>query len=330
MSLDIFGIQPHQVSRDMRGYTVLFYGEPKSGKTTTASRFPKSLLIAFEKGYAAIPGVMAMPVNSWSDFLKVLRQLKDPRAKEQFETIIIDTADIAWDYCEQYICNQAGVDAIGDIPFGAGYSKLAKEFDTKLRSIVQMDFGLVLISHSQDKEFTNELGQKHNQIVPTLANKARVICARMCDIVGYSRSIDNPESGDTETYLFMRGTPRFVAGSRFAYTPDRIVFNYQNLVDAIGKAIDKQAAEFGSTGFTDTKATHNAAPIELDFDDLMLEFQNCVAVLMGESDSNKDKIAMIVEKHLGKGRKASELRRDQADLLDIIIYELKELSNVLK
>lgn len=330
MSLDIFGIQPHQVSRDMRGYTVLFYGEPKSGKTTTASRFPKSLLIAFEKGYAAIPGVMAMPVNSWSDFLKVLRQLKDPRAKEQFETIIIDTADIAWDYCEQYICNQAGVDAIGDIPFGAGYSKLAKEFDTKLRSIVQMDFGLVLISHSQDKEFTNELGQKHNQIVPTLANKARVICARMCDIVGYSRSIDNPESGDTETYLFMRGTPRFVAGSRFAYTPDRIVFNYQNLVDAIGEAIDKQAAEFGSTGFTDTKATHNAAPIELDFDDLMLEFQNCVAVLMGESDTNKDRIGMIVEKHLGKGKKASELRRDQADLLDIIIYELKELSNVLK
>lgn len=25
--LDILGIQPHQVSRDMRGYSVFFYGE---------------------------------------------------------------------------------------------------------------------------------------------------------------------------------------------------------------------------------------------------------------------------------------------------------------
>ena len=28
--LDLLNIQPHQVSRDMRGYSVFFYGEPKS------------------------------------------------------------------------------------------------------------------------------------------------------------------------------------------------------------------------------------------------------------------------------------------------------------
>jgi hypothetical protein len=44
MDIDLLSIQPHQVSRDMRGYIVFFYGEPKSGKTTTASRFPNSLL----------------------------------------------------------------------------------------------------------------------------------------------------------------------------------------------------------------------------------------------------------------------------------------------
>ena len=27
---DLLNIQPHQVSRDMRGYSVFFYGEPKS------------------------------------------------------------------------------------------------------------------------------------------------------------------------------------------------------------------------------------------------------------------------------------------------------------
>ena len=101
-SIDIFSVQPHQVSRDLRGYSVFFYGEPKSGKTTTAAKFPSSLLLAFEKGYSAIPGVMAQPINSWSEFRQVLRQLKSEAAKAAYATIIIDTADIAYDYVSKY------------------------------------------------------------------------------------------------------------------------------------------------------------------------------------------------------------------------------------
>ena len=41
----------------------------------------------FEKGYSAIPGAMAQPINSWSEFRKVLRQLKDPQVQEKFETV---------------------------------------------------------------------------------------------------------------------------------------------------------------------------------------------------------------------------------------------------
>ena len=56
---------------------LILFGRPKSGKTTTATRFPKSLLLAFEKGYSAIPGVRALPINSWSEFKKVLRLLAE-------------------------------------------------------------------------------------------------------------------------------------------------------------------------------------------------------------------------------------------------------------
>ena len=44
--IDIFNVEPHQVSRDLRGYSVFFYGDPKSGKTTTATKFPKHFLLA--------------------------------------------------------------------------------------------------------------------------------------------------------------------------------------------------------------------------------------------------------------------------------------------
>lgn len=185
--IDLLSITPHQVSRDLRGYSVFFYGEPKSGKTTIATKFPKHLLLAFEKGYNAIPGAMAQPINTWAEFRKVLRQLKDEAIKEKFETIIIDTADIAYDLCEKYICANAkrsdggfGVDSVVDIPFGKGYTLVAKEYDECLRSIVQMDYGLVLISHAVDKTFKDEQGQEFNQIVPTLGNKPRNIVSRMC------------------------------------------------------------------------------------------------------------------------------------------------------
>ena len=175
--IDLLNIQPHQVSRDLRGYSVFFYGEPKSGKTTIATKFPRHLLLAFEKGYNAIPGAMAQPINAWAEFRKVLKQLSNAEVQQMYETIIIDTADIAYDLCEKYICANAkrsdggfGVDAIGDIPFGKGYTMVAKEFDECLRSIVQMGYGLVLISHAVDKTFTDETGAEFNQIIPTLGN----------------------------------------------------------------------------------------------------------------------------------------------------------------
>lgn len=92
--IDIFNIKPHQVSRNLCGYSVFFYGEPKSGKTSTAAKFEKNLLLAFEKGFSTISGVMAQPINNWAEFRKVLRQLKDPKAKEMFYTITIDTVNI--------------------------------------------------------------------------------------------------------------------------------------------------------------------------------------------------------------------------------------------
>lgn len=336
--INLLNITPHQVSRDLRGYSVFFYGEPKSGKTTIATKFPRHLLLAFEKGYNAIPGAMAQPVNTWAEFRKVLRQLKDEAVKQQFETIIIDTADIAYDLCEKYICSNAkrsdggfGVDSIADIPFGKGYTMVAKEYDECLRSIIQMDYGLVLISHSVDKTFKDEQGKEYNQIVPTLGNKPRAIVSRMCDIIGYSRSVQD-EDGTTSTKLFMRGTPRYVAGSRFKYTPDYIDFNYESLVKSICDAIDKQMAEDGSQFFTDERNNlYKDTQDELDFDELIGTFNSIVnSLIENNTEENfkeywQPRIVQITDKYLGKGMKVNQCSRDQVEALDLIVADLKEL-----
>lgn len=275
---------------------------------------------------------MALPINSWSDFKRVLRQLKEPQAQEMYETIIIDTADIAYDLCTKYICANNNADSVSDIPYGKGYGMIEKEFDEALRSIVQLNFGLVIISHDTDKVFTDESKQQYNKIVPTLDKRANNICARLCDIIGYSRSVEDAE-GNLVTKLFMRGTPRYEAGSRFKYTPDVIDFTYQNLVNAIADAIDQQMAEEGQELFTDKREnTHEVAPTK-DFDALMADFNafinNLVKTASDEEMANywSPRIQQVTDRYLGKGNKVGNMNRDQVEALSLIIDDLKEIPN---
>jgi hypothetical protein len=328
--IDLLNLQQHKVSLDMRGYSVLFYGEPKSGKTTIASKFPQSLLLAFEKGYNALAGVKAQPINSWAEFLKVLRQLKDEKVKEMFETIIIDTADIAYNYCEKYICANNGVDTVADIPYGKGYGLIGTEFDEKLRSIVQMGYGIVLISHATDKTFTDEAGNQYNKIVPTLDKRANNIVSRMTDIIGYSRAVTD-DQGNNKTMLFIRGTQRYEAGSRFKYTPDYIEFSYKNLVDTITEAIDKQAKEDGADLYTDERENaYKDTSSHLDFDSLMAEFNSIISKLAEDEEKMQTyfapRITEIVETYLGKGKKVGDMTRSQVEQLSLIVDDMKALS----
>lgn len=79
---------------------------------------PKPLLLAFEKGYNAIPGILAQDITSWSEMKMALRQLKKNEAKEMFSTVIIDTVDIAATLCDKWVCDQNNVDNISQIPYG--------------------------------------------------------------------------------------------------------------------------------------------------------------------------------------------------------------------
>lgn len=187
-----------------------------------------------------------------------------------------------------------------------------------------MNYGLVLISHAQDKTFKDEQGNEYNQIIPTLDNKARLVCERTCDIIGYSRIIDTDQGPQTK--LFLRQTPRFVAGSRFKYIAPVINFDYDELVQAIQDAIDKEAAEFDNKLITDEKVSLHEEDVKYDFNALMAKFQDLVGKLMSENQSNSVEIQNIVTKHLGAGKKVSDCTSDQAALLDLIIFDLEHLS----
>ena len=45
---------------------------------------PGALLLAFEKGYNTIPGIMAQDVTTWGEMKQVYRELKKPEVQKAF------------------------------------------------------------------------------------------------------------------------------------------------------------------------------------------------------------------------------------------------------
>ena len=324
MTIDLLAIQPHQISRDLREKIVVIYGEPKVGKTTIASQFPNALLLAFEKGYNALSGVMAQNVTKWSEFRKVLKQLESVAVQEKFETIVVDTADLAYASCEKFIIQREGVDKIGDIPYGAGYKMVRDEFDTSLRSIPMMGYGLVMISHAQMATQTMEDGTEYSKTIPTLAKQPRGIVLSMADIIGYAKSVER--EGESKTVLFLRGTPQFEAGSRFKHTPPVIKFEYEALVKAIADAIEKEEQDKGQTTVVE-KGENVYKEEELSFNDLKAEIKALTGQLVETQGNEVAKKVMkdLVEQYLGKGRTLKDVTESQVEQLSLVAYDLKQM-----
>ena len=103
MGFNLLELTPHKVSRDLSGYITYVYGAPKTGKTTLATQMGDSILLAFEQGYNALPGVIAQDIITWGDMRQTYNQLKKPEVKARFKAVIVDTVDVAADKCKKYI-----------------------------------------------------------------------------------------------------------------------------------------------------------------------------------------------------------------------------------
>ena len=321
MAIDIFNIQPTTISRDLKGKFVCIYSLPKVGKTSLACQFPKNLLLAFEKGYNAIGGAKPVDIMKWSDFKLVLRQLEKPEARQLYDTVTIDTVGLAWDMCEQFTCAQNGVQKIGDIPWGGGYSACKKEFESCLRKITQLGFGLVVIAHV-DKRTEKRADDSEVEILgPAIPKRAYEIVNQLVDIIGYI-DVSWDEEGNSERWLYTRKTPTVMAGSRFKYLAPKIKFGYQELVTAISDAIDKSEKLDGAVV---VETTEQKIEETLDYKTVRAEASELWQKLIAQDEENATIILKKVEMIFGRPMKLSEITEDQVDLFNLVLLDMKDM-----
>lgn len=319
MAIDLLSLKPHKVSRDLSGYITYIYGAPKCGKTTLATQMEGSLLLAFEPGYHALPGVIAQDITTWSEMKQVYRELKKPEVQATFKAIIVDTIDIAADRCKKYICNQNSIEELGDLGYGKGWTKFKEEFNDVFRGLTQLGYAVFFIGHDKPETIDNPDGTKTQKIKPTLSNSTKTVIAGMADIYGYAHQ---KAAGEMSVLTLRDPSGMIECGCRFKYIPQEITMSYDNLVKALNDAIDKEANETNNMFVTDERVV---APeiTTYNYDALMAEFQDLVGQLMSKGTTNGPKITAIVEKYLGKGKKVSDTTPDQAEFVDLIVNDIK-------
>ena len=319
MAIDLLSLKPHKVSRDLSGYITYIYGAPKCGKTTLATQMEGSLLLAFEPGYHALPGVIAQDITTWSEMKQVYRELKKPEVQATFKAIIVDTIDIAADRCKKYICNQNSIEELGDLGYGKGWTKFKEEFNDVFRGLTQLGYAVFFIGHDKPETIDNPDGTKTQKIKPTLSNSTKTVIAGMADIYGYAHQ---KAAGEMSVLTLRDPSGMIECGCRFKYIPQEITMSYDNLVKALNEAIDKEANETNNMFVTNERVV---APeiTTYNYDALMAEFQDLVGQLMSKGTTNGPKITAIVEKYLGKGKKVSDTTPDQAEFVDLIVNDIK-------
>jgi hypothetical protein len=212
---------------------VLIYGAEGRGKTTLACKFPKPVAMLLERGLPRGVTVDAVDgITSYGDVIEALRDLvRDPQG---YQTLIIDTLDSLEPLLIATVCSANGWKSIESPSYGKGFVIADQEWQRFVRGIGALrDKGVtvVMVAHSTIETINDPRAPSYTSYMPKLHKRARHLILDACDVVGFLAEdlrIATDDSGfrertratsSNQRFLFVEGTPAYVAKNRFAMPP---------------------------------------------------------------------------------------------------------------
>lgn len=320
MSFDVFSPQYSVVAKGLEGKVITVVGGNNLGKTKVGTQLKKPFYLPFETGLNAIPGVPFQPINKWSDFKKITNQLsKDPvKTREHYQTIIFDQVEAASRFCMKYVANKYGVERIKDGNDGFGlWQEYSDEMFFEIDKLLKLGLTLYFIAHAK--------ADKSGKMYPKGDDRALSPIINNSDIVLFLKSNGVDEDGKViKSSAFSAETDEYFARSRFDYIDTYIPeYTAESLEKAVIEAIDRQEKAEGIKAVTYKEQKEVFTSEKLDYDELMEEIKT-VGHELTERDM-LDELTEIVEKHMGVGAKVSQCKKNQVEVMAIILDELKEL-----
>lgn len=185
----------------------LIYGEPGIGKTSLATQFPRSMSLMFEPGAKGL-AMHKRDVPNWRHLIGYVDMLVAQAAKKPFQMVVVDTVEKSHDRCFEHVCKREVMSHPNEKPYGEGWRLINSEFLNQWERLATAGYGIVFISHVQDKAFQTRSGKQYQKIVPALSASAGEHICGMVDVIGYYGYWGN------DRYLTIRGSDELEAKNR--------------------------------------------------------------------------------------------------------------------
>lgn len=212
------------------------YGQPFSGKTTFASKFPHVLMLNTDgnvnfvdspfisiKDDVEVTGRIIKRTKAWEVFKDTITELE--KKDNTFETIVVDLLEDTYEYCRLYMYEQMGITHESDDSFRA-WDKVRTEFLSTIKRLMNLDYkNIILISHEDtSKDITKKSGDKITAIKPNLADRVANKVAGMVDIVARVVADDN------KRVLSFKTNETVFGGGRLSTITDEIPLKYDEFL----------------------------------------------------------------------------------------------------
>lgn len=221
-------------------YSCLLYGTSGVGKTTLASKAEHHIILDCENGSNRVKANRTI-IPSLSE----LRRAFSWVVKEQYVTVVIDSATIIEKWLTQEVLKDNGWPNLAKPGFGQGEKVLCEhwaKFVDGINYLKRNGKNVILIAHSRTKTFQDPMTESYDRYEPEVTNKAISPLCSAVDAVLFLRwqaLVRNSEDKDRNiakpTYkreLYTQESPAFIAKNRFGLEP-RIVDPSDNFFDSL-------------------------------------------------------------------------------------------------
>jgi phage nucleotide-binding protein len=284
--------QPHEVNFGTT-YSMLIYGEPGIGKTTTALSSPKPILFDFENGMKRVDP------NFWQTRLQVTNiddmyeVLDDAETMAQFQTIVIDPMSALIDVLIEDVAKKQPNLRKGSNLSIQGFGALKAAFNALWKRIQATNKNIVLVAH----EKSEKLGEINYMTPDTGAGSSGRELIKNLDIIGRITRLNSKR-----TIYFDNDNSEFFSKNPFEFPKHIILPNPVTkntfIIDTIDPAIEKhfQRMKQVRIDFQQLESKISALLDDIhDEETCNLAYQNLKAEYVNRGFMWKTKLAQIVK-----------------------------------
>lgn len=211
---------------------IFLYGDPKVGKSEFFAKFPDVYFIATEKGLGRL-NVRKSYIDGWEEFKLLINFMKKQFKAGNFNAgyIVVDTADLLYHFCVEYICEKLNIDSIGDAKWAKGWTMLGREWISAINILCTIGPSVGFIGHCTEKEVIIR-GVTSAKTIPEMQKKGFKTLNALCDYVIFAQieRVGKGRKSTEERFMYLRGTPEIEAGSRDGNAPLKIPFSYESFL----------------------------------------------------------------------------------------------------